>query len=390
MVNNHSYKIILILTLILSLILAINTVIASDITLSNIQIVKTEVTPEPVEPGNDIVLKVMIINSGNTMAENINIIPDVSYPMYFKKSDFNKVDFSICGGCSYEATYYIVVDSNTKSGIYPINFDILYENNKIKEETVLVKVIGVPDILLNYEKEESHYPGDNFELNLLLNNIGTGNAKNIKITSLSEDFLLTGSQTKYLDFLNSSENKEIKLNFAVNSEVISGLYKIPFEIVYLDELGNELKKNYEVSINILDSASISLQNLKIKNYETTIFEEIVIEAIIENNGDGRAENVYAYIETDLDGYEKSFVGSLNSGEDSPILFKLKSSKSGIYPIKLIVNYEDDMGVHILEEIIEVKVVKPTSKLYTLIGVLVIIIVIFTVRHFFFKRKNEKN
>src|SRR3989339_1266347 len=119
MVNNPPSKIMLILTLILSLILSTNTVIASDITLSNIQIVKTEVTPEPVEPGNDIVLKVMIINSGNTMAENINIMPDVSYPLYFKKSDFNKVDFSICGGCSYEATYYIVVDSNTKSGIYP-------------------------------------------------------------------------------------------------------------------------------------------------------------------------------------------------------------------------------------------------------------------------------
>ncbi|MCA9459120.1 MAG: hypothetical protein KC550_01070, partial [Nanoarchaeota archaeon] len=108
--------------------------------------------------------------------------------------------------------------------------------------------------------------------------------------------------------------------------------------------------------------------------------------IIENNGNGKAENVYAYIETDLNGYKKSFVGSLKSDEDSPILFKLKSSNSGDYPIKLIVSYEDDKGVHTLEENIEVQVTKPTSRLYTIIGIVLLFVIIISLRQFMKKKK----
>ncbi|MCA9496607.1 MAG: hypothetical protein KC589_06690 [Nanoarchaeota archaeon] len=375
-----------IMMFILLTIFSINSSFALTTIGPNIQIVKNEITPEPVEPGNDITLKVMITNSGDELADNVNIVPEIESPFYFKKSDFNKQDFSICGGCSYDATYYLSVNSDTISGTYPINFQIDYETGIRKEETILVKVIGVPDIMINYDKEEIHYPEENFELNLNLDNIGTGNARNIKITSLSEDFLLSGTQTKTVDILNADSQKEIKLSFQTNSNLNSGLYKIPFEITYLDELGNELKKEYDISINIKDTSSITLQNLKVEDYQTNIFDEIIITGIIENNGEGKAENVYAYVETDLEGYKKSFVGSLKADEDSPVLFKLKSSNSGDYPIKLIVSYEDDKGIHTLEENIEVKVTKPTSRLYTIIGIALLFVAIISVRYFMKRKK----
>lgn len=368
------------------LIFSINSSFALDTIGPNVQIVKNEITPEPVEPGNDITLKVMITNSGNEMAENININPQINSPFYFKKSDFNKQDFAICGGCSYDATYYLSVNSDTISGTYPIIFEIEYENGIKKEETILVKVIGVPDIVINYDKQEIQYPNENFEMELILNNIGTGNARNIKITSLSEDFLLSGTQTKTIDILNAKNKKEIKLNFQTNSNLNSELYKIPFEITYLDELGNELTKEYSISVNIKDTSSLVLQNLKVENYQTNIFDEILITGIIENNGEGKAENVYAYVETDLEGYDKSFIGSLKAGEDSPIQFKLKSTSSGDFPIKLIINYEDDKGVHILEETLQVKVTKPTSKLYTTIGIVLLFGVIVIARYYMKRKK----
>ncbi len=270
--------------------------------------------------------------------------------------------------------------------LHKINFQIEYETGLIKEETILVKVIGVPDIIIDYSNEEIHYPEDSFELNLVLDNIGTGNAKNIKLTSLSNDFFLTGTQTKIVNELKADKNQELKLNFQTSSNIDSGLYKIPFEITYLDELGNELKKEYDLSINIKDSAKITLQNLKVQDYQTNIFDEIIITGIIENNGNGKAENVYAYIETDLEGYKKSFVGSLKSDEDSPILFKLKSSNSGQIPIKLIVSYEDDKGVHILEENLQVEVKKPTSRLYTIIGVILLLVAVVSIRYFMKRKK----
>jgi hypothetical protein len=365
---------------------SINSSFALDTIGPNIQIVKNEIIPEPVEPGNDITLKVMITNSGDEIAQNININPQISSPFYFKKSDFNKQDFAICGGCSYDATYYLSVNSDTISGTYPLIFEIEYENGLKKEETILVKVIGVPDIVIDYNKEEIQYPNENFEIKLSIDNIGTGNARNIKINSLSEDFLLVGTQTKIVDRLDADTQKNIELTFQSNSNLNSGLYKIPFEITYLDELGNELTKEYSVSINIKDTSSLVLQNLKVENYQTNIFDEIIITGIVENNGEGKAENVYAYIETDLEGYDKSFIGSLKSDEDSPIQFKLKSTSSGDYPIKLVISYEDDKGVHTLEENLQVKVTKPTNKLYTVIGVVLLLGLIIITRHYMKRKK----
>lgn len=373
-------KSIPIIIIILLTIFSINSSFALDTLGPNIQIVKNEVTPEPVEPGNEVTLKVMITNSGDELATNVNIFPEISSPFYFKNSDFNKQDFSICGGCSYDATYYLSVNSDTISGIYPINFQIEYDTGLTKDEIIFVKVIGVPDIIINYNNEEIHYPEEIFELSLLLDNIGTGNARNIKLTSLSEVFLLIGSQTKILDLLNADKQNELKLNFQTGSNMNSGLYKLPFKITYLDELGNEFTKNYDISINIKDSSQINLQNLKVEDYQTKIFDEIIISGIIENNGNGKAENVYAYIETDLDGYKKSFVGSLKSDEDSPILFKLKSSESGDFPIKLIISYEDDKGIHLLEENIGVQITKPVNVVYSVIAIVLLLILIITVRH----------
>lgn len=379
-------KKISIVAFILLIIVSINSSFALDTTGANIQIVKNEITPEPAEPGSDIVLKVMITNTGDELAENVNIIPEINSPFYFKNSDFNKQNFGICSGCSYDATYYLSVNSDTISGTYPMNFKIEYDEGLIKEKIIFVKVVGIADIVIDYNREEIHYPSENFEVSLLFNNIGTGNAKNIKVTSISKDFLLVGSQTKIIKELNADNSNELKMNFQINSDIDSGLYKLPFIITYLDELGEEFTKEYDVSINIKDSARITLQNLKVNNYQSNIFDEIIIEGIIENNGDGKAENVYAYIETELEGYKKSFVGSLKSDEDSPILFKLKSTNSGDFPIKLIISYEDDKGVHLVEEIIEVKVTKPIDRVYMILGIVLLFVMIISVRHYM---KNKK-
>lgn len=379
-------KIILLTLLILISTLGINSSFALTTTGPNIQIVKNEVSPEPVEPGNDFTLKVMITNSGDEMAEDVNVIPEVGSPFYFKKSDFNKEDFAICGGCSYEATYYLSVNSDTISGTYPINFDIEYGNDIIKKETILVRVIGVPDIIINYDNEEVHYPDDKFKINLEFDNIGTGNARNLKINSISDEFFLRGSQTKVIDYLNADVISNLELNLQADSNLDSRIYKLPFEISYLDELGNEFTKKYDISIGIRDLSEVILQNLKVEDYRSELFDEILITGIIENNGYGKAENVYAYVETDLEGYKKSFVGTLNKDEDSPIIFKLKSSKSGEFPIKLFISYEDDIGTHEVSEEIEVKVTKPTSTLYTIMGVILLFVLILSIRYFVKKKK----
>ena len=379
-------KSVAVMIFILLIFFSINSTFALNTIGPNVQIVKNEITPEPVEPGNDITLKIMITNSGNEMAKNVNINPQITSPFYFKKSDFNKQDFSICGGCSYDATYYLSINSDTISGTYPLIFEIEYENGLIKEETIFIRVIGVPDIIINYDKEEIRYPKENFNMSIFFDNIGTGNARNIKITSLSENFFLVGTQTKIINQVNANNQKELQLIFQSNSNLDSGLYKIPFEIIYLDELGNELIKEYSVSINIKDTSSLVLQNLRINNYQTNIFDEIIITGIVENNGEGKAENVYAYIETDLEGFDKSFIGSLNSGEDSPIQFKLKSTSSGDFPIKLIINYEDDKGFHTLEENLEVKVTKPITKLYTIVGIILLFGFIIVIRYYMKRQK----
>ena len=118
------YKIILVLLAIIAMFTNISFA-SLNTDVSNLRIVAEQVTPEPVEPGQDVMVKARVYNYGDSIAQDVNVKLNAHYPFYLKTQSSNFADYdNICIYCSKDNTYYLTVDANAVSGIYPIEFEI--------------------------------------------------------------------------------------------------------------------------------------------------------------------------------------------------------------------------------------------------------------------------
>jgi len=366
-------KIILILTL---SIVMFGTLFA-DTTSPNLQIVQSNVNPDPVKPGNDLTIDLNILNIGDEISKEVSINIDSNNIFFLKDNYLSNNLKSICSGCSYDATYYFSVKKNVTSGIYPITFYIKHDKNQISTQVINVKVEGIPDLIISKDNLENKklFPTEEFNLELELKNVGTSDAKNIKISSNLNSIIKIGSDSTYIKELKLNDKTKVITKFKIDENLNPGLYEIPFTINFEDDFGNKHTKVINIGVEILNKAQLDIQYLKLNTYTVNIFKNIEIDGMIENVGYGEAKNIYVEANVDLEGFKKSFIGTLKKDEDSPIQFKFKANTIGKHEIKLITHYTDDFGEHTFSENLEINVTKPTSQLYLILGILGIIIII---------------
>jgi hypothetical protein len=273
---------------------------------NGIGITTMEVTPQPAEPGNDITLKIRVINEGVDSIEDFSLKIDVKYPFYLKsesKNFENKRTLSI--GSAVDNTYYLTVDPDARSGIYPIEFDV-YVNDVIlnpSDNYVYIKIIGKPDLTINSEPIDKISPGDTFTLQLSVNNIGTGIAKNIKISSQSESILMLGPNIELINNITPAETSQIECDFIVKNDLAPDEHQFPIGLKYIDEQGTDYILTYNIGLNVLNKADIGIQNIKINPTQITSQDEVHISGVVENTGNGDAEQVIVQLITDEGNYK---------------------------------------------------------------------------------------
>lgn len=388
---NSSYqKIVLSLMLIVISLFSISVVYASIDSYNTdspyLRVIAEEVSPEPVEPGQDVTVKIRLINEGGKTANDVSLKLNADYP-FFVKTESNNFENkkTLCISCSIDNTYYLIVDANAKSGLYPLNFEIYYDDLVVKPADIInIKIVGKPDIILKTREIDTNVSsGDRFIITFDAKNIGTGIARNIKITPQSDNILMMGSNINLINETIPDETVSFSTEFIVKESLIPDTYKFPIKLEYVDEQGNNYQNTVEIGINVLNRAEISFQSVKITPAMPTLVDEVHMEGIIENIGKGDANKVIVELITGDKTY-KSFVGQLKADDDAPFYFDVKPESTGMQTGTLKVSYYDDFGVHAYETTINKEIGKPTNKL--IIFAIIIVLVVAGIGYFYFKRK----
>ena len=356
------------------LLFVISTSMVCSAGVNGIGITTIEITPQPAEPGNDVTLKIRVINEGMRSIEYFSVKIDVTYPFYLKsesKNFENKRTLSV--GSSIDNTYYLTVDSNASSGIYPIKFDIYVDDVILNpsDNNVYVQIIGKPDLTIKTDAIDKISPGYTFPLQLSVKNIGTGIAKNIKISSESESVLMLGSNIELINKIMPAETSQAKCNFIVKNDLDPDAYQFPVKLEYIDEQGNNYTLIYNIGINVLNRAEIGIQSIKITPTQITPLDEVHIAGIIENTGNGDARQVFVQLATEEGNY-KSFVGQLKSDDDAPFYFDLNPGSAGKKNFNLTISYSDDFDSHKVHQTIPLEVNRPKSNLILALALIAII------------------
>lgn len=371
---------------------------------THLQVEVSEITPNPARPGEDLLIKINVENTGDEPAENVKIGIEELDPFIFKYSTSDVYG----SGTNTERTFQIEhmrqrskveldfhfsVSSEAKSGVYQLEFTIKDDDGTSFSRRIPIRVEGNPDLVLvgteifpvNGENITSGalVPGEEFYLRTAVKNAGNGNAKNVRVMlglNDSSPMIPLQDNVFFIENLSagSSENLSFKLLLGSNAGVQP--YRVPLRITASNEAETlQINKSQEIGVNVLNQAKINIASLKFDPEMPEKGKQVSMILRLENVGDGEARFVKARLEgLKGSGNTDAFLGRLNKDDDAPAVFTFIPEKSGEQNVTLLVEYEDDFGDHRLSENLTFSVIRTSDSIipYVLAAVLVLAAAIF--------------
>lgn len=358
---------------------------------SKIELVTSKVTPQPVRPGSEVSIQMRLGNTGTEEAEDVNFKLDVVDPFVLKSTSVAENNsWDICAGCMKEKTYHLKVPSDVESGTYSLDFTIYRGDLPIKtSKTVDIQVYGDADLVLETEEEKVLKPGDFFDANFTINNLGTGNAYNIKIIPETSELVPEGSDLRTIDQISPGDGKQVFGSFMVSEDLNRDVYSFPFKIEYIDELGQNKVTSYNMHFNVIREADIGIKNVDMEPKFPVQGEVVVLEGLVENIGQGDAENVKVEL-SDGEVLGVYHLGQVEKNDDSLFYMSFKSSEVGRKDLSLSITYEDDTGSHEIQENLRLDV--GGGSMLLPVAVVLIVLILAGVYYYKFWRDtdDEKN
>ena len=313
-----------------------------------------QIFPNPVGPGEDLMVKVTLYNTGAVAAENVSLILEA--PAMFQLKSISKDITNIpqlCAGCAIDVTYFFVVDSRAPPGVYPLRFKLIEPTDIVLDlyET-LIQVIARPKIVMleSAISPDIVRPNDIANLSVKIKNVGTGTARAIEISLqlVGRPIIPIGDNSKYIEKLSADEEREIDFPLRISKDARIMSYQIPMQIVASDDSRTSPTATLEmVGLTVLGEALISPASISTIPPTVRAGEEFTLLFKIENAGTGDARAISATVDLPFVGNKKAFLSRIGPHEDAPAVFLLRASFAGTYDYTLNIEFTDDLGTKIV-------------------------------------------
>lgn len=355
-----------------------------------LNIIEKSISPNPVSPGEDLVVELSISNSESDKGTISSIEYELGNKFTLEETSDKITGEIICGGCSRVYTLYLKANPGVESGTYPITVSINYNGAYSTKEDIFIKILGKPKLIFKSSTTGNIIPGEVFEISLDITNTGLNNAKNIKIIPNHEDIGFLNENFLFIESIDQKANKVITGNLQSKDTLEFGYYQLPLLIEYEDNQNNLYQVQETIGLDFTSKANIILQHI---NFPAKIKqeEEFELNLRLENDGFGDAKNVNAEITSQtkgqITGQTKGFFGTIKREKDLPHIFNIIPKNYGAQDLTLIVSYSDDLGAHTFTEIISIDVIKSNTTTYVVITLSFLISIGLFI---FLKRKHNEN
>lgn len=362
---------------------------------AELEIVLDRLSPQPVEPSQDFVLSVRLVNEGEEI-ENVKltILPDS--PIVLKNDNDRTIDEGkIIKYGAVAETYTLHIDPRAVSGAYDIEFRASWLGNDQQRETnktFKVMVRGVPQLEISNitTNPELISPKDTFDLTFFVSNEGTGIAREVQVSAATSDlpFVSTDASTKVIKKLDPGELSQLSYRIQVKDRIEISSYSIPIKMEYKDENGTNISSQSFAGIRVLGRAKLSIADIKTEPQIPAKGDIVTVTMRIENSGNGDAESVKINLDAPFEGTRTAFLGKIEPDDDAPGVFTLYASESGDIPYSATIEFEDDLGVRTVNETLNLQVYNMNES-GIVVPVSIAVIIIGAVGYYLFRRKKTK-
>ncbi len=383
------------LVLALSTTPSIPSVLAEDLRISLV-----DYSPKPVMPGSFFAATFRIENTVNTNLTNVKVQVDAGNSFFVEGDDDITISL-LESGKSTTATFTLGVRDTASSGFETLSVDWDTASDDGSESfSIQVKAFETKLVVESVESlPQQIAPGQEATVKLVLRNNANLLLKDVKVklnlNSADLPFAPLGSVTeKNIDSLSAGSSREIEFKLIALADASSRIYKVPLEVNYFDEFGNEFQSQDVISLIVGSKPALGINVQESELVETrrgTISVEIV------NSGLTDAKFLNARL-LQSDNYEilssqNVYVGSVDSDDIESVDFELLAKQAGNINLPIQISYRDannkqyseilsvQARVYTLNEAKQLGIVKTNSTLTVFIIIIAGLIFYFWIRKF---------
>jgi len=281
-------------------------------------------------------------------------------------------------GQSMQFTFTIQAPS--KSGLYYPEIWIDTAGGKSLKYPIPVNVntpLGIQKraiLLLDSTPTGSQNPGD--EIPVLVTVINTGDMLSddvvLKIENVSNGMVAPKNTDLYhIGAVAAGQNTSLNLVLLSDKRMAAGLVKVPVTISYNTIDG--MQKIVTTSIDVLFKGKAELGFVSVDTNPPRLTEGAPFDLTIriENTGTGDAKQVSAKVDIPAEGKKEAFIGKIKPGNDAPAIFLLEGAPAGTHPYNMTVTYTDDMGVHVMNRQMTLRVPPADNSGSLIFGLIVL-------------------
>jgi len=412
-------KILLIILIIVSFILAIIPAINAITDSPDINVILESQSPDPVEPGQTFKVKFKIENEGSQTTEDVivRVLPKYPFTIYGDDEEKNigKLRASTTGADAVEVEFQLKVDEDAveEETELELEIEIIEGSTKSYTNNNFLIDIQTHDAILEITSveitPEKVAPGETAEVKLMIKNQADSLLKDIvfklEMSSSTIPFApyQSGSE-KRIALLNSGYQKSLTFNLITSPDADAGLYKVPLNITYNDEKGNSYSsedllaiqigkipvlKAYVKKTEILQSGQAGKVTLEIANSDIVDVNNLELELIESSEYLLVDPSNYFYLgDLDADDTESEEINIYVPGDIEEVSIPIKLTYTDDNNQEYQQTFNLDLNLYSYGELKKYGLTQSSSGGYWIV---IVILIIAGVSYYIYrKRKNQKN
>ncbi len=316
------------------------------------------------QAGSDLSYTLPIKNAGQFVAKKVVISPvlDDSVPVVIETMNLSQTIESISPNETKEVTFTFRISPGASTKTYPIKFNIQFYNTyndyfsttetgylKTEESNAIPKLI-LKSIATNPSPVR---PGEDFQLDIALENEGTLTAKNVSVTLLglkNDGFSSIGATNKITKSkIYGYDTSTFTYNLSASKKIEAGANNLKIKVDYTDASGTARSEEMEFFITVQGSDTQSIIELKnIVSPDSTLFpgSNAMIAFDVVNTGTEDAKNVKVTVIADKEIIPRTqntiIIPTLKKDDPKNVQFQLFVSDDAVtknYPVAINVEYD---------------------------------------------------
>ena len=313
-------------------------------------------SPEPVQPGNYVELRIKVENSGvNTLKDfKLELITEYPFSLDITEpalKEYGNVPSGVNSDQAIIAKWKKVrVDENAIEGSSRIRIRYKVGYDEWVYQSLYID-IRTSDAILNIKDittvPEHVSPGQPFNLNIEVENNADTFFRMVKFKLDTDDFsTLESSDEKYIKVLEGGEIENITFKLISQGNADAALYNIPLKITYEDNEGTSYSKNISFGLIVLESPQL------IKNIEETEIISSGDKGTISISLSNIGVDEIKFMKTTLQNTEdyrvistrEVYLGNIDSDDFESADFDIVvRSKKDSVPLSLLLEYKDSLN-----------------------------------------------